>query len=90
MRLKILKYREFNSLMDVCCEPGSSVSIVSDYGLDDRAIEFRSSAEAKRFLLWPVCPERLCGPPSLLCNGYRGFFPGGKARPGVTLTTQPI
>jgi hypothetical protein len=28
-------------------EPGSSVSIVSGYGLDDRAIEVRSPAEAK-------------------------------------------
>jgi hypothetical protein len=32
-------------------EPGSSVSIVSGYGLDDRAIEVRSSAEAKGFFL---------------------------------------
>jgi hypothetical protein len=31
-------------------EPGSSVSIVSGYGLDDRAIEVRSPAEAKGFL----------------------------------------
>jgi hypothetical protein len=30
---------------------GSSVSIVSDYGLDDRAIEVRSPAEAKGFFL---------------------------------------
>jgi hypothetical protein len=30
---------------------GSSVSIVSDYGLDDRVIEVRSPAEAKEFLL---------------------------------------
>jgi hypothetical protein len=29
-------------------EPGSSVSIVSGYGLDDRAIGVRSPAEAKR------------------------------------------
>jgi hypothetical protein len=29
----------------------SSVSIVSDYGLYDRAIEIRSSAEAKGFFL---------------------------------------
>jgi hypothetical protein len=29
----------------------SSVSIVSVYGLDDRAIEVRSLAEAKRFFL---------------------------------------
>jgi uncharacterized membrane protein len=30
---------------------GSSVSIVSDCGLDDRAIEVRSPAEAKGFFL---------------------------------------
>jgi hypothetical protein len=30
-------------------EPGSSVSIVSDYGLDDQTIEVRSPAEAKDF-----------------------------------------
>jgi hypothetical protein len=29
------------------CDPGSSVSIVSGFGLDDRAIEVRSPAEAK-------------------------------------------
>jgi hypothetical protein len=32
-------------------EPGSSVSIVSGYGLDDQAIEVRSSAEARGFFL---------------------------------------
>jgi hypothetical protein len=31
-------------------EPGSSVSIVSGYGLDDRAIEVQSPAEAKFFI----------------------------------------
>jgi hypothetical protein len=30
---------------------GSSVSIVFDYGLDDRAVEVRSPAEAKGFFL---------------------------------------
>jgi hypothetical protein len=30
---------------------GSSVSIVSSYGLDDRAIKVRSAAEAKGFFL---------------------------------------
>jgi hypothetical protein len=35
----------------VKCEPGSSVSIVSAYGLDDRAIEVRSPAKAKDFFL---------------------------------------
>jgi hypothetical protein len=30
---------------------GSSVSIVSDYGLDDRAVEVRTLAEARGFFL---------------------------------------
>jgi hypothetical protein len=32
-------------------EPGSSVSIMSGYGLDDRAIEVRSPAQDKGFFL---------------------------------------
>jgi hypothetical protein len=32
-------------------EPGSSVSIVSGYGLDDGVTEVRSPAEEKRFFL---------------------------------------
>jgi hypothetical protein len=59
------------------CEPSSSVSVVSVYGLDDRTIEVRSPAEAKGF--FPVGPvSRLAlGPPSLLYNGYRRSFPQG-------------
>jgi hypothetical protein len=37
--------------ISVECEPGSSVSIVSGYGLDDRAIEDQSPEEAKGFFL---------------------------------------
>jgi hypothetical protein len=33
------------------CDLGSSVSIVSGYGLDDRPIEIRSPAEKKGFFL---------------------------------------
>jgi hypothetical protein len=58
----------------------SSVSIVSDYGLDDRPIEVRSPAEARGLFLYVSRPA--LGPPSLLSNGYRGPFPGAKARPG--------
>jgi hypothetical protein len=31
----------------------------------------------KGFFLYPLCPDRLWGPPSLLYNGYRGSFPRG-------------
>jgi hypothetical protein len=48
--------------------------IVSDYGLDDRG---SISGRGKRFFLYPLYPGHLWGPPSLLWNGYRGFFPGG-------------
>jgi hypothetical protein len=70
-------------------EPGSTVSIVSGYGLDDRVIEVRSPAETKGFFLYPLCPDRLWGPPSLLYNGYRGSFPRGKARPGRDADHSP-
>jgi hypothetical protein len=58
-------------------EAGSSVSLVSGYGLDDRgSIPGRGK---------PLCPDRLWGPPSLLYSGYRGV----KRGLGVTLTTCP-
>jgi hypothetical protein len=36
-----------------------------------------------------TCPDRPWGPPSLLYSGYR-VFPGGKERPGRTLTPHPL
>jgi hypothetical protein len=35
----------------VAGEPGSSISVVSDYGLDDRTIEVRSPAKERGFFL---------------------------------------
>jgi hypothetical protein len=42
----------------VCLHKESSVSIVSGYWLDDRAIEVRSPAEAKGVILYPLSPDR--------------------------------
>jgi hypothetical protein len=50
---------------------GSSVSIVSDYGLDDRGSILD---RGRGFFFYPIRPDRLWGPPSLLSNGYRGVI----------------
>jgi hypothetical protein len=66
----------------LCSSRGSSVSIVSDYGLDDRAIEVRSPAEAKEFYS-NLCVQTGSGAHPASCTmGTGGPFPGGKALPG--------
>jgi hypothetical protein len=68
---------------------GSSVSIVSDYGLDDRAIEVRSPAEARDFSC-SHCVQTGCGARPASCTVGTGFtFPGVKRGRGETLTTHP-
>jgi hypothetical protein len=78
-------------ILQVQVEPsrGSSVSIVSYYGLDDRATWVRSPTEAKDFSS-TVCVQNGSGAhqSSYLVGG--GPFPGVKHRRGVTLTTHPI
>jgi hypothetical protein len=65
----------------------SSGSLVSDYGLDDRVIEVRSTAGAKDFssvsrpALGPTQPSIQCVPGVL--------SPGVKRGRGVMLTTHP-
>jgi hypothetical protein len=60
-------------------EPGSSGSIVSDYGLDDRAIEVRSPAGAEDFS-YNVCFQTGSGAHPASCPmGTGGPFPGGKS-----------
>jgi hypothetical protein len=69
--------------------PGSSVSIVSGYGLDDRAIDVRSPAEAKNFSC-SLCVQN--GPavhPASCPMGTGVLSPGLKRGRGVTLTTHP-
>jgi hypothetical protein len=46
-RQGVLVFRYNTARRTTFYEPGTSVSIVSGYGLDDQAIEVRSPAEAK-------------------------------------------
>jgi hypothetical protein len=72
-------------------DPGSSVSKVSGYGLDDRAIEVRSPADAKGFFPVASVSRQALGPtqppvqwvPEVLSQGL-------KRGRGVTLITHPI
>jgi hypothetical protein len=64
-------------------EPGSSSSIVSDYGLDDRAIGIRSPAGAKDFSS-SFCVQTGSGAhPASSTMGTGGPFPGGKNAAGA-------
>jgi hypothetical protein len=70
-------------------EPGSSGSIVSDYGLDDRAIGVRSPAGATDFSSI-LCVQTGSGAHPASCTmGTGGPFPGGKARPGRDADHSP-
>ena len=52
---------------------GSVVGIATCYGLDGREIESRAGE------IFLTRPDQPCGLPSILCDGYRVSFPGGKA-----------
>jgi hypothetical protein len=67
----------------------SSDSIVSDYGLDDRAIGVRSPAGAKDFSS-SLCVPIGSGAHTASCTmGTGGPFPGGKARLGRDADNSP-
>jgi hypothetical protein len=61
---------------------GSSVSIVSDRGLDDRTIGVRFPAQVKDFSC-SLCVQTSSGAHPASCTmGTAGSFPGTKAQPG--------
>jgi hypothetical protein len=67
----------------------SSGSIVSDNGLDDRAIGVRSPAGVKDFSS-NLCVQTGSGAHPATCTmGTGGPFPGGKARPGRDADHSP-
>jgi hypothetical protein len=61
---------------------GSSGSIVSDHGLDDRAIRVRSPAGAKDFSSSLCVQTGSEAHPASCTMGTGGLSPGGNARPG--------
>jgi hypothetical protein len=95
---KILRHGTFRLYLPaeikVCCgilsplkmyrqEPGTSGSIVSDYGLDDRTIGVRSPAGAKDFSS-SLCIQTGSGAHPASCQmGTGGSFPGGKSAAGA-------
>jgi hypothetical protein len=69
---------------------GSSVSVMSDYGLDHRAIGVRSPTEAKDISSNLSVQTGSGAHPASCAMGTGGPFPGAKRGRGVTLTTHPI
>jgi hypothetical protein len=67
----------------------SSGSIVSDYGLDGRAIGVRSPAGAKDFSSILSVQTGSESHPASCTMGTGGPFPGGKARPGRDADHSP-
>jgi hypothetical protein len=79
--------------LEVCTtdfrKQGSSVSIVSDYRLDEQAIKVQSVAEAKDFSS-NLCVQAASGAhPASYPMGPGGPFPVVKCSWGMTLTTHP-
>jgi hypothetical protein len=68
---------------------GSSVSIVSDYVLDDRAIAVRSPAEARDFSSNLFVHTGSGAHPDSCTMGTWGPFPEGKARQGRDADHSP-
>jgi hypothetical protein len=67
----------------------SSVSIVSDYGLDERTIGVRFTAGQRIFPLTSVSRSALRPTQPRVQLGTGGLFPRKKRGRGVTLTTHP-
>jgi hypothetical protein len=68
---------------------GSSVSLVSGYGLDYRAIGVRSPAGAKGFSPGLCVQTSSDAHPASCQMGTGGPFPEGKARPGRDADHSP-
>jgi hypothetical protein len=74
----------------VCRSRDSSGSIVSGYGVDDRAIEVRPPAEARKDFSSNLSVQTVSGAHPASCTmGTGAHFPGAKARPGRDADHSP-
>jgi hypothetical protein len=89
----ILGQCDFASVIRYCQQStwsvGSSVGIVSVYGLDDRAIYVRSPAEARDFSSSPCVQTGSGAHPASCPRSTGGPFPGAKVRPGRDADHSP-
>jgi hypothetical protein len=80
---------------DLLCTPvnvgsrGSLVGVVSDYGLDYRAIGVRSLAGARDYSSGLCVLTGSETHPASCSMGTGGLFPGVKARPGLNADHSP-
>jgi hypothetical protein len=74
-------FLNFSKIKQLYLVRSSSGSIVSDYGLDDWAIEVRSPTVSD-FSSSPCVQTGSGAHPASYPMGTGGSFPGGKARPG--------
>jgi hypothetical protein len=92
--MKGIKITYIMRYMNIICfnkhKPVRSVSIVFDYGLNDRAIEVRSPAEAKRIFPLASVSRSTLGPTQPPVQWVPEVLSPGLMRGrGVTLTTHP-
>jgi hypothetical protein len=80
-----LKEVHFNIMLS----RGSSGSIVSDYGLNDRVIEVQSPTGAEKFSSSPCVQTGSGDHPASYPIYTGGSFPGNKARPGRDTDHSP-
>jgi hypothetical protein len=73
-----------------CMSRVSSGSIVSDYGLDDRAIGVRSPAGTKDFSCSLFVQTGSGAHPASCIMGTGGLFPEAKERPGRDADHSPL
>jgi hypothetical protein len=76
-------WNKFSAPSQQTQEPGSSGSLVSDYGLDDCAIGVRSPAGAKDFSSDLSVQTGSGAHPASCTMGTGGPFPGGKSAAGA-------